>query len=181
MPIGTSPNASVDATSLIVPSPPHAITRRAPRATAAFVSSRAWPARSVTKTSAGSPWRSTMADASSARARAISGRTPPEIGLMMKVISERSLLQGKVQGGLVARGEIGRVDGNSGDAIARACRRHFVALFHQKQLSLRRDDRRPDRGAFNRVLSHPDEREGGRGWRGGCWRWGQFGRGGQRG
>jgi len=36
------------------------------------------------------PWRSTIADASSARVRAASGRTPPEIGLMMNAI--RTLL-----------------------------------------------------------------------------------------
>ena len=89
IPSGTSPNVRADATSLIVPSPPHAMTSRAPRATAAFVSSRACPWLSVTKTSAGSPCRSTMADASSARARAASGRTPPAMGLITKAMEDR--------------------------------------------------------------------------------------------
>ena len=43
IPSGTSSNASADATSLIVPSPPQAITSRAPLRTADFASSRAWP------------------------------------------------------------------------------------------------------------------------------------------
>src|SRR5580765_5199640 len=158
MPSGTSLNASVDATSLIVPSPPHAMTRRAPRAMAAFVSSRACPARSVTKTSAGSPWRSTMADASSARPRATSGRTPPEIGLMMIAINadrdQERLLEGKMQGCLIGRGEIGGVVGYLRDAVAHAGRRHLVALFHEEQLTWRRNDRGSKHAAVRSVLSH---------------------------
>ena len=47
-------------------------------------SSRAWPGRSVTNTSASTPCRSTSAAARSARARATSRRPPvPEMGLMM--------------------------------------------------------------------------------------------------
>ena len=83
IPSGTSPKTSADATSLMVPSPPHAITSRTPLFTAAFASSRAWPGRWVTNTSAGSPWASTTVAASCARARMAAGLAPLEMGLMM--------------------------------------------------------------------------------------------------
>ena len=87
MPSGTSPNASADATSLIVPSPPHAITSRAPRRTAAAASSRAWPTASVTNTSTGSPLRvDDVARELRPRARGVADATPPEIGLMMMAV-----------------------------------------------------------------------------------------------
>jgi hypothetical protein len=90
-------NASADATSLIVPSPPHAITSRAPRRTADLASSRAWPTASVISTSAGSPWASTTASASCARARAPRGLTPPEIGLMMMTVDTDGTLNSELE------------------------------------------------------------------------------------
>src|SRR5262245_3681547 len=59
------------------------MTSRAPARTDAAVSSRAWPVRSVTKTSARSPERSIVAAATSARSSATPRRDRPETGLMM--------------------------------------------------------------------------------------------------
>ncbi len=83
MPIGTTPKARADATSLIVQSPPHARTSRASRATAALASSRACPGRSVMCTSARSPCASTTDTAVRARPSIPARRAPPEMGLMM--------------------------------------------------------------------------------------------------
>ena len=49
--IGVPVNARARDTSLTLPSPPHAITRVAPRSTAPRASSNRWPARSETRTS----------------------------------------------------------------------------------------------------------------------------------
>jgi hypothetical protein len=88
---GVGPVISADPTSFIVPSPPHAITSRAPRATAAAASSLAWPRRSETTISAASPHDASAARASSTRRDAACGPPPPEIGLMMTVITIRNL------------------------------------------------------------------------------------------
>ena len=83
MPSGISSNASAEATSLIVPSPPHAITSRAPRPTAALARSRAWPTRFGDEDFGRIAVRVDDRGASCALARAAAGRAPPEIGLMM--------------------------------------------------------------------------------------------------
>src|SRR5712692_951518 len=133
-----SSKAITDATSLIVPSPPHATTSRAPRAAAALASSRAWPVRSVTNTSARSPWRSTTVAASSARARARSGPAPPAIGLMMMEI-DRTLFQREPQRGAVAEiGQLEDVECDSRDAITQ---RDVFADLHQEHLAGRGHDR----------------------------------------
>ena len=46
-----------------------------------------------------------------------------------------ALLEGKVQRRLIGLGEIGGGVGDLHDAVARASRRHLVALFHEKQLT----------------------------------------------
>ncbi len=97
-PAGTTPNtvsvnASDAATSLIVPSPPHATTIRAPRRAATAASSRAWPAWVVTTTSTSEPCDKAKAAACSALARAPSRTAPnPAVGFTTTTTGRRSVL-----------------------------------------------------------------------------------------
>jgi len=87
----TPPNASARPTSFTVPSPPQAKTSEAPRAVASRASSKAWPARSVTRTSASTPSAASTARANSARRGPASGRPrAPEMGLTMTAARARS-------------------------------------------------------------------------------------------
>ena len=87
IPSGTSPNASADATSLIVPSPPQAITSRAPLRDRGLRQLARVAGALGDEDLGGVAVRSTAMRRAAPRARRAAPATdPPEIGLMMTVI-----------------------------------------------------------------------------------------------
>src|SRR5262249_42763294 len=87
IPSGVRDPASVDATSLIVPSPPQAMTSDAPRSSAARASSRACPPRSVRWTPPATPAAVKRRSRNATRRPATSGVAPaPDNGLTIATI-----------------------------------------------------------------------------------------------
>src|SRR5262245_17330939 len=118
----------------MVPSPPHASTRRAPLARASLARSRAWPRCSVRKTSTASPCASIIAEASSTRRRAISGRTPPEMGLMMMAVGIR-LRQGQRANIAITIHEHDTLGGHGAHGVRRIAIDNRVAFLGKEYLT----------------------------------------------
>ena len=160
MPSGTSPNASADATSLIVPSPPHAITSRTPRARPPpCASSCAWPTRFGDEDFGGDR-RALDDDTASCARRADRVRTgaPPAIGLMMTV--RTSPVESRIARCQRLQTAIRQLDASEARAVVRA-----VVEVGAARRRRRRSSRTRYRSRDGLAFLHDEQLPVPRGWR----------------